>query len=119
MAILTFSLQHGYKVGESTHHEVGLRELSAKDIYEAQLASEHVTLIDRRPYAYTSNVEMGMNLLLRQIEFIGSIQGPFQLKELLKLHPDDFNLIQQQANELDKSMLPEELLEDISERGEP
>ncbi|EEO13801.1 phage tail assembly protein [Vibrio cholerae] len=118
MAIMTFNLEHGFKVGENTHFEVGLRELTAADIYQAQLESEHVKLIGNRPFAYTSNVEMGMRLLCRQVEFIGAINGPFEPKELLKLHTDDFNILQKKASELDSLMLPDEVMNEVSNRGE-
>ncbi|PKF49253.1 phage tail assembly protein [Enterovibrio nigricans] len=117
MAVLTFELEDGYKVGESTHFEVGLRELTPTDIFEAQLASEKISIIDNRPYAYTSDVQMGMELLCRQVEYIGVIQGPFRFKELLKLTSSDFALVQRKAAELDKAMMPAEMMEEIEERG--
>jgi phage FluMu protein gp41 len=118
MAVMTFDLKHGYKVGESTHLEVGLRELTPKDVFDAQMASEHVTVIDGRPYAYVSNAQFGMELLCRQVEYIGAIQGPFMTKELLKLESEDFETIQRKAEELDKMMIPQEVLDGIEQRGE-
>ncbi|HHC6515881.1 TPA: phage tail assembly protein [Vibrio parahaemolyticus] len=117
MAIMTFNLEHGLQVGDSAHFEVGLRELTPSDIFDAQMASEKVGLIDGRPYAYVSNTQMGMELLCRQVEYIGSVQGPFTFKELMKLAPQDFSLLQQQAQVLDDAMLPEETLEALESRG--
>ncbi|MEZ8054317.1 phage tail assembly protein [Vibrio atlanticus] len=117
MAVLTFDLKDGLKSGETTGFEVGLRELTPRDVFDAQLASEKLGLIEGRPYAYTSNVQMGMELLCRQVEFIGKIQGPFSAKELLKLSQDDFNLIQLKASELDAVMVPEEVTEALESRG--
>ncbi len=117
MAVLTFELQDGFKVGESTHFEVGLRELNPADIFDAQMASEKVGLIDGRPYAYVSNTQMGMELLCRQIEYIGNVQGSFSFKNLLKLSAQDFHTLQQKAQTLDEAMIPEELLEALEARG--
>ncbi len=117
MAIMTFNLEHGLQVGESAHFEVGLRELTPSDIFDAQMASEKVGLIDGRPYAYVSNTQMGMELLCRQVEYIGKVQGPFTFKELMKLSPQDFSTLQQQAQVLDDAMLPEETLEALESRG--
>lgn len=118
MAVMTFDLTHGLKVGDAVHLEVGLRELTPKDVFDAQMASEHVTIIDNRPYAYISNAQFGMELLCRQVEFIGSVNGPFTAKEILKLDSTDFELLQAKAEELDKMMIPQEILDGISQRGE-
>jgi phage FluMu protein gp41 len=106
MAVMTFDLKHGYKVGESTHLEVGLRELSSGDYIDAQLAAEKVVVIEGRPMAYTSDVMYGLELMIRQIEYVGAVQG-FSVKELRKLHQDDFNLIQQKTSELDQLIAQE------------
>ncbi|WP_153448481.1 phage tail assembly protein [Vibrio algicola] len=107
MAIMTFELPHGYKAGETTHLEVGLRELSSGDYIDAQLAAEKVVMQNGVAVAYTSDVMYGLELLMRQVEFIGSVQGPLSIKELRKLHADDFNLLQQKASELDQLLIKE------------
>ncbi|MFV0450569.1 MAG: phage tail assembly protein [Vibrio sp.] len=107
MAIMTFNLTHGYKAGETTHLEVGLRELSSGDYIDAQLAAEKVVMQNGVAVAYTSDVMYGLELLMRQVEFIGSVQGPLSIKELRKLHADDFNLLQQKASELDQLLIKE------------
>ncbi|EOV1090624.1 phage tail assembly protein [Vibrio fluvialis] len=114
MAILTFSLQHGYKVGENTHHEVGLRELNSGDYIDAQLAAEKVIVHEGTAVAYTSDVMYGLELLVRQVEYIGQVQGPLKVKELRNLHQDDFMMIQKKAQELD-AMIAKEL----AQRGRP
>ncbi|MBY8218929.1 phage tail assembly protein [Vibrio fluvialis] len=114
MAILTFSLQHGYKVGESTHLEVGLKELNSGDYIDAQVAAEKVIVHEGKAVAYTSDVMYGLELLVRQVEYIGQVQGPLSVKELRKLHQDDFMMIQKKAQELD-AMIAEEL----AQRGRP
>ncbi|MGD8172135.1 phage tail assembly protein [Vibrio sp. TRT 21S02] len=116
MAVLTFELEDGLKFGEKTLRNVGLRELTPQDVFDAQIASERLGLIEGRPYAYTSNVQMGMELLCRQVEFIGDIQGT-SVKELLTLSQNDFELLQKKAKELDKAMVPEEVTEALEARG--
>lgn len=117
MAVMTFNLEHGYKVGEATHLEVGLRELTPKDVFDAQIAAEKVGVVNDRAVAYTSDVQMGMELLARQVQYIGEVQGPMSVKEILKLHTSDFALLQSKASELDMLLLPQEALEGVEERG--
>lgn len=118
MAIMTFTLEHGYKVtgadGEATYEkEVGLRELTASDIIDSQLEAEQVVeLASGKVAAYTSDVCMGLNMLCRQVEYIGEIQGPLNMKQLRNLHRDDLTLLQNKAAELDRLVL-----EEIAKRG--
>lgn len=114
MAIMTFALDHGFKVGEAVHHEVGLRELSSGDYIDAQLAAEKVIVNDGVAMAYTSDVLYGIELLVRQVEYIGSVQGPISIKELRKLHQDDFKLLQEKSSELDELITKE-----LENRGRP
>lgn len=62
MAVMTFNLEDGFKVGDAQCHEVGLKELTPKDVFDAQLASEKIGILNGRPHAYTSDVQMGMEL---------------------------------------------------------
>lgn len=61
---------------------------------------------------------MGMELLCRQVEFIGNVQGPFSVKEILKLSSRDFATLQQKARELDDIMFSDDALEGLRLRGE-
>ncbi|MEF1311408.1 phage tail assembly protein [Vibrio mytili] len=117
MAVMTFELEDGFKSGDITHTEVGLRELTPKDVFEAQLASEKIGMINNRPYAYTSDIQMGMELLCRQVDYIGEIQGPVSIKVLLKLSSKDFDLLQIKSRELDNVIFPNEVMEDLEVRG--
>lgn len=108
MAIMTFDLEHGLKVGDNTHLEVGLKELNSGDYIDAQVAAEKVIVHDGHAVAYTSDVLFGLELLMRQVEYIGSVQGPISVKELRRLHQDDFKLLQSKAEELD-NMIAQEL----------
>lgn len=112
MAILTFELEHGYTVGESTHTEVGLRKLTTGDYIDAQLAAEKVVVQNGKAIAYTSDVMFGLEMLCRQVEYIGAVQGPFTVKDFRNLHEDDFQSIQKQADALDN-----QLAEALAERG--
>ncbi|MEZ8102152.1 phage tail assembly protein [Vibrio bivalvicida] len=108
MAIMTFNLVHGLKVGDNAHFEVGLKELTSGDYIDAQIAAEKVVVNEDKAISYTSDVLYGLELLCRQVEYIGQVQGPMDVKLLRKLHQDDFTLLQNKARELDK-MISEEL----------
>ncbi|MNZ88876.1 Mu-like prophage FluMu protein gp41 [compost metagenome] len=62
--------------------------------------------------AYTSDVLYGLNLLCRQVEYIGQVKGPLSINMLKKLHVDDFGMLQAKAEELDMA-----LAEALAERG--
>jgi phage FluMu protein gp41 len=117
MAVMTFELEHGLKAegsdGESLlYREVGLRELTTADLIKAQLDAEKVVVQNGKAVAYTSDVVYGLNLLCRQVAYIGEIQGPLNIKMLEKLHVDDFSMLQAKANQLDGA-----LMEALAERG--
>ncbi|EJB8542936.1 phage tail assembly protein [Vibrio parahaemolyticus] len=114
MAIMTFNLEHGLKVGDNAHFEVGLRELNSGDYIDAQIAAEKVIVNEDKAISYTSDVLYGIELLVRQVEYIGSVQGPISIKELRKLKPDDFKLLQDKAKELDELIAKE-----LETRGRP
>ncbi|ENM4022593.1 phage tail assembly protein, partial [Vibrio cholerae] len=90
-----------------THREVGLRELNSGDYIDAQLAAEKVVVVDGKAVAYTSEVLYGLELLCRQVDYIGQVKGPLEAKEFRKLHQDDFTLIQEKALELDEMIVKE------------
>jgi len=117
MAVITFELLHGIEAKGSgdeplLYREVGLRELTTADLIKAQLDAEKVVVQHGKAVAYTSDVMYGLNLLCRQVDYIGEIKGPLSLKMLEKLHVDDFSLLQLKATELDDA-----LMEALAERG--
>lgn len=117
MAVITFELLHGIEAKGSgdeplLYREVGLRELTTADLIKAQLDAEKVVVQNGKAVAYTSDVMYGLNLLCRQVDYIGEIKGPLSLKMLEKLHVDDFSLLQLKATELDDA-----LMEALAERG--
>lgn len=107
MAVMTFRLKHGYVMkvdGEAVlQYEVGLKELTGGDIIESQEAAEQVIeLPNGKVAAYVSDVKMGLNMLCRQVEYIGDVPGPLSIGQLKKLHREDLALLQSKASELDK-----------------
>ncbi|MGY4028231.1 phage tail assembly protein [Aeromonas rivuli] len=117
MALITFQLEHGLKAMGSgdeplLYRDVGLRELTSADLIDAQLEAEKVVVQNGKAVAYTSDVLYGLNLLGRQVEYIGEFKGPLDIKVLKKLHVDDFGLLQSKAQELDMA-----LAEALAERG--
>ena len=99
--------EDGFVAGEQTHHEVGLRELTSKDVIDAQFAAEKVVVIDGNAMAYTSDALMGVELLRRQVEFVGSYQGPLSLKELYRFSPADLDGLRKKAEEIDQLLAKE------------
>lgn len=117
MALITFQLEHGLKaVGSGDeqllYREVGLRELTAADLIDAQIDAEKVVVQNGKAVAYTSDVLYGLNLLCRQVEYIGDLPGPLTINMIKKLHVEDFGLLQSKAQELDMA-----LTEELAKRG--
>lgn len=117
MARITFQLKHGISGKGSDeqsllYREVGLRELTSADLIDAQLDAEKVVVQNGKAVAYTSDVLYGLNLLCRQVEYIGELPGPLTINMIKKLHVDDFGLLQRKAQELDMA-----LAEALAERG--
>lgn len=117
MGVLDFKLQHGLKVaggddGPALYFDVALRELTAADIIDAQIEAEQVIVQNGRAMAYVSDVRMGLGLMRRQIESIGEMNGPIDIKLLRRLHPDDLALLQAKTRELDLA-----LAQEIADRG--
>lgn len=109
MALITFQLEHGLKAmggGDEPllYRDVGLRELTSADLIDAQVEAEKVVVQNGKAISYTSDVLYGLNLLCRQVEYIGEIKGPLDIKMLKKLHVDDFGLLQSKAQELDMAL---------------
>ncbi|MFV2241665.1 phage tail assembly protein, partial [Escherichia coli] len=117
MAEMTFELKHGLLTGKGTadetlHKTVKLRELTASDVIDAQLAAERVVLGENgKAVAYCSEVLMGLEMMRRQVAAIGSIPGPLDMRQLRMLHPADLELISTKAAALD------DMLEEVATRG--
>lgn len=121
MAKIEFTLKHGMLFGKGRdaelQYDVVLRELTAGDIIDASEAAEKVMFSPSGgAVAYTSNVRAGYELLRRQVESIGDIKGPIEMKELRRMHRDDLEMLQQKAEELD--LLLTETATKLAQRGE-
>ncbi|KFB90701.1 bacteriophage Mu Gp41 family protein, partial [Trabulsiella guamensis ATCC 49490] len=85
--------------------EVKLRELTSKDIIDAQLAAERVVIgANGKAVAYCSEVLMGLELMRRQIALIGTIPGPLDMKQLHSLHPEDLKALTEKAAAMDNML---------------
>lgn len=111
MAQVEFALKKGLDVGGLTHTNCVLREPTAGDVIDASEESEKVVLVGLEPQLVTSPTLVGINTLRRQIVRIGEVNGPLEREMFGKLSPEDLNLIQQQAEQL------EQAARKVSQRG--
>lgn len=107
MATIKCTLKQGLKIGEETHLEAELREVTAGDLIEATEDSERVVLTPEGYALLVSNTLVGLHTLRRQIVRIGDHPGPLSLGELKKLTGQDLNLLQAKAIELDSASIAE------------
>jgi phage FluMu protein gp41 len=117
MAKHEFLFKHGLMFGSGNdaelQYDVVLRELRSEDLIDAAMDAERVVFVDagRKALAYTSEVLYGFELLRRQVAAVGEIQGPLTLNQLKKLHPADLQILQDEAEKLDR------LVQGVAERG--
>ncbi|CAH6294247.1 hypothetical protein AN2336V5_4053 [Klebsiella oxytoca] len=117
MAEMKITLKHGYVAGKGTddeirYTEVTFRELTSKDVIDAQLEAERVVIGENgKAVAYCSEVLMGLGMLRRQIASVGEIPGPLSLKQVCAFHPEDLELLSSKAAALD------DLLSETASRG--
>ena len=116
MAATTVTLTHGLRVGDGVLREAELRELTAGDILDAQDAAEKLVQGAGGPQLVASPTRLGVELLRRQIARIGDVAGPISLGEIRKLHPDDLELLQRAAAQLD-AVAAAEAGRSLSDRG--
>ena len=83
-------LPFGEKDDVQMQYDVTLRELTAGDLIDAQVASEKVVMTKEGPVLVSSPALMGLELLRRQIERVGCINGPLSLALIKKLSQQDF-----------------------------
>lgn len=70
----TVVLAHGWKIGEETHREVELRRPTAGDLIDASAAAERVVATPAGYQLVQSPTLAGIEVLLRQIVRIGSLE---------------------------------------------
>lgn len=118
---MEFQLEDGLAFGKGDdaelQYEVEMKELSPKDIFDAQLEAETFGVIDGKAYSYVSDTEMGIELLRRQVKSIGCINGPLTRSQLFSLSDTDFTLVQQHGQVLDEKITATAALEEAAERG--
>lgn len=92
-------------VGGIAYTEATLRDLTARDLLDAQEASERVTVSGGTVTLVSSPARMGIELLRRQIARLtdGSAvyHGPLSREELGRLSIPDLKTVQQAADALD------------------
>ncbi len=98
-------LTTGLKVGDKPQITAILRQLTTGDLIDANKESEKVIATPTGYTLLTSNAELGVNILRRQIVKIGEIEGPITLETFRKLSTEDFEILQQAAENLDEAIL--------------
>lgn len=122
MAVREFELKHGLVIGNGIVKNVRLREPTAGDVIEAQDESEKLVMMPdpkngMTPTLVTSPARMGIEVLRRQILAIDDFNGPLDLSDMKRLHPEDLNLMQHEAEELEAFAAAEFASQAVSQRG--
>ena len=104
MTRMTVELIDGLKVGEQTHIEVELGDITAGDIIDANQEAEQVrvVMVDGKPEAtviISPNLSAA-HVLRRQIKKIGDIDGPIAYEVIRKLSSGDFELLLAKADQI-------------------
>lgn len=98
MAQRTIPLKHGLKIGEELAMDAVVRDATAGDIIDAGLESERLFPLGDDVIVQQSPSLVGINLLRRQIERLGTYDGVVTVDMLRKLHPDDWEALQAAAD---------------------
>lgn len=113
MAKHEFSLERGIPFGKGKDAEmqynVVLRPLKTADVIDARMEAEKVVFANddqgnAKGITVVSEVTMGLELLRRQVESVGDIQGPLTLKQIRKMHIEDFELLNGEAEKFDEAL---------------
>lgn len=89
MPTFTGKFKKGMKVGKDAHMDFELREMTTADMLDAELLV---------PYGKPSNFAAALASV--QLVRVGSYDGPFTLKMVRALSPDDFNTLRDGLNEV-------------------
>jgi len=122
MTKVEFDLIHGYQAGEKRLNAVVMREPTAGDVIDANEESEKLVFVPddsgkSTPQFVTSPTMVGINVLRRQIVRIGDISGPLSIDELKAMHPEDLNLLQHKADQLEAAQVADIVAGGAQERG--
>lgn len=124
MATITVTLPIGWKTQRTsaagtetvTHREAVLRELTPGDLINAGSDAEKVIRGDDGGYHLVQSPTLiGLHMLRRQIVRIGDIEGPMEVADLLRLAMQDFDALQNAADNLDAAAL--KAMQTADERG--
>lgn len=107
-----FKLDKGIKIGEVTHKDVELAELTIGEVLKAEQFAEEYRIIDNAPVVISSPSKLGMEMLRLQIKKLGDLSMPLSYEEFSLLSRTDLMIIQQEARKLDKLAYLK-----VSERG--
>ena len=110
-------LEFGLTLGDKNYTQVTLRELTSKDIIDAQAESERLVETPAGYQLVASPALVGANSLRRQIKKIGDIDGPLSLKDLGELNPFDLNKIQIACAKLEEAVACEIASRTVAHRG--
>lgn len=100
------TLHHGWTIGATTHKEVELRPLNAGDIIDAGVEAERCIETANGPVLVQSPTLMGAAILRRQIARIGDLKEIAVTPAMLRgVDPEDFELLQQEAQKLDAAAI--------------
>ena len=97
------TLIHGVKVGDEMQLIATLREPTAGDVIDATVESEKLLFTPAGYQLIASPTLVGANVLRRQIVSIGVLQGPLDLDQIKRLHPEDLNILQDAAERLEQA----------------
>ena len=122
MSRIKFNLNDGLSIGDDVLKDVVLREINAGDIIKASEESEKLVFTPAgkgqpEPILVSSPAMMGVHVLRRQIVSIGNLNGPIDLHTLEKLSAEDFEILQNKANELEKAAVAELASQAVTHKG--
>jgi len=104
-------LKHGLRLtlknGDDERMEIyktfEMREPTAGDVIDASEESEKLVTVKDGFEFVSSPALMGFHMLRRQIKKIGDISGPISVKNMRKLHPEDLEILQVAAENIDSA----------------
>jgi len=91
MSTYTGKFKKGMKVGKEIHMDFELREMTTADMLDAELE-----------VSASKPMNFSASLASLQLVRVGTFDGPFTVKMVKALHPDDFNLLRDGLNEVAK-----------------
>ncbi len=101
MATIETELSTGLKLdGEPQRHAI-LRDATAGDIIEANAESEKLVATPDGYQLLSSPTMVAALVLGKQVKSIGEIPGPLSLRQIKMLTPEDYHLLQTDAQKLE------------------